>query len=284
MNILRRRLRSALRGTVVAALLVAIGTAATTTATAANQPSASPRAARPTVVLVHGAWADGSSWRGEVTRLQSLGYPVEVAPQPGRGPTSDTAYLRDFLASIKGSVVLVGHSYGGFVITDAATGNPQVKALVYVDAFAPDQGESIASLTAGSGSVLEPALSDPTAVLRLVGYPGAPAGAADTYVLPQVFKTGFAGDLPRHQARVLAASQTPLASSAFTEASTTPAWKTIPSWALISTQDKVIPPAGLKAMYGRAGAHVSTIRGSHLSLISHPDKVTAVIVAAARAT
>jgi pimeloyl-ACP methyl ester carboxylesterase len=279
MDIIRRHVRLA---TALAVSAVISAVALTGSLTSASAATARP--SLPTIVLVHGAWADGSSWSGEIIRLQQLGYPVDVAPQPSRGPAADTAYLKDYLASVSGPVVLVGHSYGGFVITDAATGNPNVKALVYVDAFVPDQGESIASLTAGSGSVLEPALTNPTSVLQIVGYPGAPAGSGDTYVLPQIFETGFANDLPHSQAALLAASQTPFASSAFGEASTAPAWKTIPSWAVISRQDKVIPPAAEAAMDARAHARVTEINGSHLSLISHPGEITQVIVAAAVAT
>lgn len=276
MPIIRRRAR--LAASLAAGALI---TAATLPASLSSASAATTRPPRPTIVLVHGAWADGSSWSGEVSRLQQLGYLVEVAPQPGRGPAADTAYLKDYLASISGPIVLVGHSYGGFVITDAATGNPNVRALVYVDAFVPDQGESVASLTAGSGSVLEPALTNPASVLQVVGYPGAPAGSGDTYVRPQVFEAGFANDLPHDEAAVLAASQTPLVSSAFGETSTAPAWKTIPSWAVISRQDKVIPPASLAAMDSRAHARITEINGSHLSLISHPGQITQVIAAAA---
>jgi pimeloyl-ACP methyl ester carboxylesterase len=280
MKITRRGGRIAVALAATAALSAGTLTASLSSAAASPAHAAGPR---PTIVLVHGAWADGSSWAGEISRLQRLGYSVRVAPQPGRGPAADTAYLQTYLASLTGPVVLVGHSYGGFVITGAATGNRNVKALVYVDAFAPDQGESIGSLTAGSGSVLEPALTDPAAVFSLTGYPGAPAGAGDSYVLPGIFETGFAGDLPRAQAAVLAATQTPFATTAFSEPSPTPAWKTIPSWAVISRQDKVIPPRGEHAMAARAHAHVTEINGSHLSLISHPDEVTRVIVAAATA-
>lgn len=273
-------LRSKLAGAAVALTLVGGGVLATSAAASASHRSGP----LPTIVLVHGAWADGSSFSGEITRLQRLGYPVDVAPQPGRGPAADSAYLRDYLAAITGPIVLVGHSYGGFVITDAATGNPEVKALVYVDAFAPDLGESVATLTAGSGSILEPALTDPAKVFSLTGYPGAPAGAGDSYVLPSVFETGFANDLPRARGALLAAAQTPFATPAFGEPSTAPAWKTIPSWALIGRQDKVIPEAGQKAMATRAHARITEINGSHLSLISHPDAVTGVIVAAATAS
>lgn len=138
-------------------------TVVTTLAAAADD---SPKA-EPTIVLVHGAWADGSSWSGEVSLLQGEGYTVDVAPNPLRGVDSDTADLKNYLSTIKGPIVLVGHSYGGFITTNAATGNPNVKALVYVDAFIPDQGESIASLATGSGSVVEPALTDPTKVFNL---------------------------------------------------------------------------------------------------------------------
>lgn len=278
MNITRRG--GHIAAALTATALLSAGTL-TTSLTAAAASSAHPTAPRPTIVLVHGAWADGSSWSGEITRLQHRGYTVDVAPQPGRGPAADSAYLRDYLAAVTGPIVLVGHSYGGFVITDAATGNTNVKALVYVDAFAPDQGESIDSLTAGSGSVLEPASTNPASVFSITGYPGAPTGAGDSYVLPAVFISGFAGDLPRSQAALLAATQTPFATTASGEASTAPAWKTIPSWAVISRQDKVIPPAGEKLMAARAHAHVTEINGSHLSLISHPAEITDVILAAA---
>jgi len=280
MKISRRGARIAVALTTAAVLSAGTLAASLTSASASGTHGNGPR---PTIVLVHGAWADGSSWAGEINRLQKRGYTVRVAPQPGRGPAADTAYLRDYLASIAGPIVLAGHSYGGFVITGAATGNPNIKALVYVDAFAPDQGESIGSLTAGSGSVLEPALTNPATVFTLTGYPGAPAGAGDSYVLPSLFESGFAADLQRAQAAVLAAAQTPLSTTAFGEPSGSPAWKTIPSWAVISRQDKVIPPRGERAMAARAGAHVTEINGSHLSLISHPDEVTAVILAAATA-
>ncbi|MGV9214196.1 alpha/beta fold hydrolase [Micromonospora sp. RB23] len=239
---------------------------------------------RPTIVLVHGAWADGSSWNGEIRRLQARGFDVQVAPQPGRGPSIDSGYLKDFLSTIDGPIVLAGHSYGGFVISDAATGNRNVKALVFVDAFAPDKGETVEELTAGSGSILEPALTDPTSVFRLVPFPGAPEGAADAYVLPKVFIPGFANGLPRRQAEVLAATQTALATNALGEPATEPAWKTIPAWAVVGTEDRVIPPARQEEMMERAGADITRIDAGHLGLISHPDQVTKVILEAARTT
>jgi pimeloyl-ACP methyl ester carboxylesterase len=266
--------------TTTAAVGVIAGvTAVTTSAAVANGSTA----AKPTIVLVHGAWADGSSWSGEVSLLQHKGYTVDVAPNPLRGVASDSDYLKSYLSTIKGPIVLVGHSYGGFVTTNAATGNPNVKALVYVDAFIPDQGESVASLAKGSGSVVEPALTDPTKVFNLVPFPGAPSGVGDSYVLPSVFVPGFTGDMPLGQAETLAASQMPLATSAFGEQSGVPAWKTIPSWAVVGTKDMVIPEKGQMAMAGRANAQVTTVDGPHLTLILHPQQVTDVIVKAATA-
>ncbi|MEU8327752.1 alpha/beta hydrolase [Micromonospora sp. NPDC048839] len=239
---------------------------------------------RPTIVLVHGAWADGSSWSGEIRRLQARGFEVQVAPQPSRGPTIDSGYLKDFLSTIEGPVVIAAHSYGGFVTSDAATGNKNVKAIVFVDAFAPDKGETVEELTAGSGSILEPALTDPTSVFKLVPFPGAPEGAADAYVLPKVFIPGFANGLPRRQAEVLAVTQTALATNALAVPATEPAWKTIPVWAVIGTEDRVIPPASQEAMMKRAGADITKIDAGHLGLISHPGEVTEVILEAARTT
>lgn len=278
----RSRRRPALVAGAVAAM--ALATAGALTTSVATATPTHQRSAKPTIVLVHGAWADASSWNGEVKLLQAKGYPVEVAPNPLRGVASDSAYLASYLATITGPIVLVGHSYGGFVTTNAATGNPNVKALVYIDAFAPDLGESIKSLSDGSGSVLEPALNDPTSVLTLRPFPDAPEGVVDAYVRPEVFVRGFAGDLPRADATALAAQQSPLATNVLGELSGEPAWKTIPSWALIGTADLVIPRAGQEAMAHRAGAHIETVNGSHLSLISHPKKVVDVILEAARAS
>jgi pimeloyl-ACP methyl ester carboxylesterase len=151
-----RRARFALIGLAVAGL-VAIPSAVA----AASTSSHSQSAVKPTIVLEHGAWADGSSWSGVVTRLQKDGYTVDVPPNPLRGPDSDSAYLASYLATVPGPIVLVGHSYGGFVITNAATGDKNVKALVYVDAYIPAQGDTINSLTAQfPGSQITPAAAD----------------------------------------------------------------------------------------------------------------------------
>jgi pimeloyl-ACP methyl ester carboxylesterase len=244
---------------------------------------------KPVIVLVHGAWADASSWDGVIQRLQNDGYTVYAPPNPLRGlsgfPASDPAYLHDFLtqnAALAGKpIVLVGHSYGGAVITNAAVGDPQVKALVFVDAFIPDQNETLGGLLAGSGSCLG---GNPTDVFNLVPYPGAPPGDVDTYIKPSLVPGCFASGLPASQAAAIAATQRPLAASTLSEPSGTPAWKTIPSWAVIGTADKVIPPALLEFMAQRAKAQITKVNAGHLSLISNPGVVTQVIINAARAT
>ena len=166
------------------ALLAAVAVTLIVAAQSSAAPAKARKDAKPTVVLVHGAWADSSSWAGVVKRLQHDGYTVDVFPTPLRGLLSDAAYLRDYLDAISGPIVLVGHSYGGAVITNAATGDAQVKALVYIDAFAPAQGETVVQLaTAQPGSAIG---GDPTTVFDLVPYPGAPTGDVDLYVKQSV--------------------------------------------------------------------------------------------------
>jgi pimeloyl-ACP methyl ester carboxylesterase len=255
---------------VALAALVAIPS----TVAAASASSRSGPAARPTIVLEHGAWADGSSWSGVVTRLQRDGYTVDVPPDPLRGPDSDAAYLASYLATVPGPVVLVGHSYGGFVITNAAVGDKNVTALVYVDAYIPARGDTINSLTAQfPGSQITPA------ALNFVPSPG---GVTDVYIKPALFRSILANDLPASQAAELAATQRPIAASALAEASGPPAWLSIPSWAVIGTADHAIPPAAQEFMAARAHATVTKISASHLSLISRPGQVAGVIEAAAR--
>ncbi len=274
----------------IAGLLFAAGQAGSAHAAAARTTHASTATwaggPEPTIVLVHGAWADASSWDGVIARLQADGFAAIAAPNPLRGLAVDSSYLADFLSSIQGPIVLVGHSYGGMVITNAATGNPNVKALVYVDAFLPAPGETAFGLTgAQPGSCLGSANA-----FTAVPYPGAAAGDFDTYL-----KTGsdvpypgfaqcFANDLPAGAAAVLAATQSPIAFSAGSDPSGAPAWQTIPSWDVIGTADHVIPPAEQLFMAQRAGAHITEVSASHLSLISQPGTVTRVILAAARAT
>ena len=234
---------------------------------------------KPSIVLVHGAWADTSSWDGVIQRLQADGYTVYALPNPLRGLPDDPAYLADFLHTISGPIVLVGHSYGGTVITNAATGDPQVKALVYVDAFAPAQGQTIAQLLAAHpGSCAVPAN------LNLVPFPGAPSGVADAYIKQSVFPGCMANGLPATQARVLAATQRPIATIALTQESGVPAWQTIPSWAVVGTADHAIPLALQLAMANTAHAHITTVDAPHLAMISDPGTVTSVILHAVRAT
>jgi pimeloyl-ACP methyl ester carboxylesterase len=236
------------------------------------------RQAKPTVVLVHGAWADASSWSGEVATLQAAGYDVRAIANPLQGLTTDAEYVADYLKTIHGPVVLAGHSYGGAVITNAAAGLTNVKALVYVDASAPAPGETNAQLS-GAGSVL--AKHTPAQLFFTTSYPGAPAGASELYLKENVFIHNFASDLPRGEAERLWASQRGASTAAFSTPSKAAAWKTIPSWYFISTGDQIITPASELAMARRAHSHITVFHGgSHLTLISHPDAVTAVIASA----
>jgi pimeloyl-ACP methyl ester carboxylesterase len=257
------------------ALVSAAAIAAVTAASASAEPSYQTTP-KPTVVLVPGAWADGSSWDGVVAGLQQDGYTVDVPPNPLAGVDSDSAYLASYLQTVTGPIVLVGQSYGGFAITNAATGNPNVKALVYVDAYIPAQGETLAGLTAQfPGSQVAPT------ALNFVPEPG---GVTDAYIKPADFRNILANDLPAWQANELAATQRPIDAAALNEPSGTPAWSTIPSWDVIGTEDHALPPAAQEFMAHRAGSTVTEIDASHLSMISHPDTVKSVIEQAAHKT
>jgi pimeloyl-ACP methyl ester carboxylesterase len=258
--------------TVALAFVPALSASANVTATTGH--------AKPTVVLVHGAWADGSSWNAVIRRLQHDGYPVRVPPNPLRSLPGDSATVADFLATIPGPIVLVGHSYGGAVITNAAIGNANVKALVYVDAFAPDQGETIFPLV-GADSALA---ADPTTVFDFVPYPGAPTGDVDLYLKRDLFLTSFASGVPADTAAVLYATQRPIAFSAGNQPSGTPAWRTIPSWYLVGKTDKIITPAQQRFMAQRANSHTVEVKAGHLSMIIRPDAVVDLVVTAARRT
>jgi pimeloyl-ACP methyl ester carboxylesterase len=286
-----RRLRPRVTLTAAAALavtgLLAVGLQSSPARAAATAPAASgwTGGIRPVIVLEHGAWADASSWDGVITDLQRAGFTVYAPPDPLRGLSSDAAYLRDFLTenpALQGKpIVLVGHSYGGAVITNAAVGAPEVKAMVYVDAFIPGKGQTVEGLL---GKVPGSCIGNPATSFLPVPYPGAPANSADLYLQASRFSGCFASGLPANEAAELAATQRPLASAAVMERSGPPAWAKVPSWAVIGTSDKVIPPAELLAMARHAGAHVTKVNAGHLSLISRPAAVTRVIIQAAKAT
>ncbi|MEU7472146.1 alpha/beta hydrolase [Streptomyces sp. NPDC044984] len=233
---------------------------------------------RPTIVLEHGAFADASSWDGVVERLERAGYPVVAAANPLRGPASDAAHLRGVVQHIDGPVVLVGHSYGGTVISQAAAGlEDKVKALVYIAAFLPDAGESSLGLTdkfPGStlGDVIDP-----------VNYtlPDGSRGA-DVYIAQDKFRKQFAADVPAGKARLMAAGQRPIAAAALEEKSTRAAWRTIPSWSLVTTEDLNIPVAAQRFMSDRAHARTTEIDASHAVSVSRPGAVTRIVEQAAR--
>ena len=229
-----------------------------------------------TIVLVHGAWADASSFAPVTDRLLRDGYPVLAVPNPLRGVASDAAYLEAILKyRTSGPVVLVGHSYGGAVITNAALSDPDVKVLVYLNAFVPAAGESLLALLSRGGPV------DPS-IFDAVPYPGAVGGDVDLYFKTAVFPTAFANGLPDRVGARLAVSQRPIAQHALLEESGEPAWATLPSWYVLGTEDHVIPPALQEFMANRAGSKVTEVEAGHLSMLSEPRAVERVIRAAAR--
>ncbi|MBO4252453.1 alpha/beta fold hydrolase [Streptomyces griseorubiginosus] len=237
---------------------------------------------KPTIVFVHGAFADSSGFTADIADLQRLGFPVVAAPNPLRGLSSDADCVRSLLRTISGPIVLVGHSYGGAVITNAARGVDNVKALVYVGAFVPDKGESLATVLDPRqypGSLLGP----DTTMTRPVPNPAAPSGQdADIYIKAPDFRQVFAGDVPASQASVMAATQRPLSYTAETEVSGDPAWKSIPSWDLVTLNDKAIPPAGQRFMAERANAHIEYVESSHAVMVSHPQAVLRIVLDAVR--
>jgi pimeloyl-ACP methyl ester carboxylesterase len=265
---------------VASVLALVVGLFALGAGGAAGANSRSDRSPRPTIVLVHGDWADGSSWTSVIERLQDRGFTVVAPPNPLRGPATDAAYLASYLRTISGPIVLVAHSYGGFVATNAATGNTNVKALVYIDAFIPDEGETLGGLTAGSGSCVD------DSAFNAVPFDGG----VDLYLRWEAnppypgFTECFANGVGPKTAAVLAAVQRPAALAQYGEPSGPPAWKTIPSWSLIGTLDNVIPRALQEEMSSRAGARISRVRAGHLSLVTRPGDVTKVILSAIDAT
>jgi pimeloyl-ACP methyl ester carboxylesterase len=229
----------------------------------------------PTVVLVHGAFADASSWNGVIERLLDKGVRVTAAPNPLRGIAHDSAYTASLFAQTPGPIVAVGHSYGGAVITNAASNAKNVVGLVYVAAFAPEEGETLGAVEAGSkDSVLNSALMPRT-------YPTASGGSAtEFYIDPAKAREAFAGDLSDGQAALIAATQRPVAESAFSEPNGPPAWKRLPSWAVVATADKAAGTDVVHLQAQRAGATITEVDGSHVIMVSQPQAVTDVILAA----
>jgi pimeloyl-ACP methyl ester carboxylesterase len=235
--------------------------------------AATPAAAPLTVVLVHGAFADASSWAGVIPLLQAAGIAVLAPPNPLRGIAHDAAYIASVVSQIPGPVLLVAHSYGGAVITNAGSQADNVRGLVYVCAFIPDEGETLQALAAqATDSQVLPAL-------RPMPYPtAAPAAPDNEFTIdPAAFHDVFCADLPAAQAAIMAVSQRPLAGVGFGEPTRQPAWKTRPTWAIISPHDIVIGPSGERAMAERSGAAITVIDGSHVVMLSQPRAVADVI-------
>jgi pimeloyl-ACP methyl ester carboxylesterase len=232
----------------------------------------------PTVVLVHGAFADGSSWAGVIQRLQRGGVTTVAVANPLRGISADSAYVASVLSQMPGPVVLVGHSYGGAVISNAAAEADNVVGLVFVAAFAPDEGEMLGQVEDGSkDSVLNSALVPQQ-------YPTADGGSAVEFSIdPAKAREAFAGDLSDEQAALIAAVQRPVAQLAFTEPNGPPAWKGRPCWAVVATGDKAAGTDVVRSMAERAGATITETDGSHVIMVSQPDIVANVIFEAVAA-
>ena len=229
-------------------------------------------------MLVHGAFADASSWNGVITRLQDKDVPVTAPANPLRGITADAAYIASVLAQIEGPVLAVGHSYGGAVITNAATEAKNVVGLVFVAAFAPEEGETLGEVEAGSkDSVLNSALVPRT-------YPTAERRLGDEFSIdPAKARDVFAADLSDEQAALIAATQRPVAELAFSEPNGPPAWKHLPSWAVVATADRAAGTDVIRSMAERAGAKITELDGSHVIMVSQPEAVTNVILEAVAA-
>jgi pimeloyl-ACP methyl ester carboxylesterase len=272
-TLMRRRMIST--SLALAFLVLAFAFAVAGSASAA--PSRPAKRPKPTIVLVHGAWADASSFNGEISRLRARGLRAIAPADPLRSLSGDAAYLASFLRTVRGPIVLVGHSYGGAVITDAATGNPNVKALVYLNAYVPDQGESVLDLASRFPGSLVPGALVPVPFALPNGISGV-----DLYLRRSSFRKVFAADVPTRRAALMAAEQRPAAQQAFAEPSGPPAWKTIPSWYLLGRQDRAVPPATQRFMARRAGARTTSIRSSHASPVSHPAAATRLILAAVK--
>ncbi len=242
---------------------------------AATGATAAPT--KPTIVLVHGAFADSSSWNGVIEILEKDGFPVVAVANPLRGVASDAQYVADVVKGLGSPVVLVGHSYGGSVISSSQIPTSNLTALVYVAAFAPDAGETAAGLSGRfPGSTLGPALAAPVALS---------GGGNDLYIQQARFHDQFAADVPASSAAIMAAGQRPITEAALNEAASEPTWKSVPSWFIYGDQDKNIPPEAIVFMAERAKSRKTVeVKGaSHVVMVSHPDAVAKIIERAAAA-
>ncbi|WP_240797405.1 alpha/beta hydrolase [Streptomyces sp. F001] len=265
----------------MASATVATAILATTVGSASAAKSTTPKRTtsegKPTVVLVHGAFADSSSWNGVIKRLKEDGYPVVTAANHLRSLSSDAASVRSVVDSIDGPVVLVGHSYGGAVISNAAHGADNVKALVVADGFLLEKGESSNELASKfPGSVINDVLR-PVPITKPDG-----SQDVDLYIDQAKFPQAFGADVPEDTAELMAVTQRPGTGTALNEPAGDPAWKTIPTWALVGTNDKIIPRDAQVYMAKRANAQIKEIKSSHAVTVSHPGAVTNIIEKAAR--
>src|SRR5215468_10786028 len=234
----------------------------------------------PTIVLVHGAWADATGFDPEIRALRDRGLTAIGFGNPLRDLASDSAYLAAFLRTLTGPIVLVGHSYGGNVISAAAIGNEQVQALVYLNGWMCDVGESQQQLLEKfPGSLVGPSIR-PVPFTNPDGSEGT-----DLYLAPEAFREAFAADVDAETAAVMAATQRPYAAAAFAGTpSGPPAWNTLPCWYLLGTNDKAIPPELQRFMAERGNATIVEVPASHVSFVSQPDAATQLIVQAVEAT
>jgi pimeloyl-ACP methyl ester carboxylesterase len=226
-----------------------------------------------TVALVHGAFADSSGWNGVIKRLQADGIPVTALVNPLRGVKADADYVASAMRQIPGRVLAVGHSYGGAVITNAASSTENVVGLVYVAAFAPDEGETLGQIEGQSrDSVL-------ISALKQTEFPTGPNSppAVEWSISPEKFRSAFAADLSEGDAAVMSATQRPVAASGFDEKIGPAAWRRLPSWAVVATGDKAAGADVVRSMAERAGAQITEVDSSHIPMVSHPDVVADVV-------
>jgi pimeloyl-ACP methyl ester carboxylesterase len=236
----------------------------------------------PTIVFVHGAWADASGFGESIRALRERGFATIGFANPLRHLTGDAEYLADLLKTIPGPIVLVGHSYGGAVMSSAANGNEQVQALVFIDGWMPDEGESIQQLFEESevfAGSLVPAAIRPMPFTNQDGSEGV-----DLYLDREAFPEAFAADIDPDTAAVMAATQRPWSGAAYATPSGPAGWRSIPSWYLLGTQDRAIPPAGQRFMAERGNARIEEVAASHASMVSQPETVTRLILSAVEET